>query len=91
MRRFGTFANVVDHLAFSPDGKRLAVALFGGQGIRVLDVVSGRELRTLTGHPNWVHCVAFAPDGSVLASCDESGGVRLWDTVSAGQRTPKRE
>ena len=29
---------------FSPDGKRLAVALHGGNGMRVIEVASGREL-----------------------------------------------
>src|SRR4051812_35198315 len=43
MRRLGAFPNVVNHLAFSPDGRRLAVAL-GRGGLRVLDVASGREL-----------------------------------------------
>ena len=69
MRRFGTFANVVDHLAFSPDSQRLAVALFGGQGIRVLDAVSGRELMA---DPDFggkdSYGVAFAADGSLFAT-----------------------
>ena len=44
VRRIGSFGNAIVHLAFSPDGTKLAVALLGGLGIRVLDVASGREI-----------------------------------------------
>ena len=32
--RLGSLANIIDHLAFSPDGSRLAATLYGGQGMR---------------------------------------------------------
>lgn len=37
---------------------------------------------TLTGHTNWVYCLAFAPDGKTLASAGWDRVIRLWNVVS---------
>jgi WD40 repeat protein len=70
VRRIGAFGNVILHLAFSPDGTKLAVALGGGQGIRVLDVASGRELMADTDFAADANSngVAFGPDGALYAT-----------------------
>lgn len=43
IRRFGAFENVINHIAYSADGRRVAVAL-GRNGVRVLDGATGAEL-----------------------------------------------
>ena len=42
LRRVGGLADVVNHLAFSPDGTRLAAVLGGKGGVRLIDPAIGR-------------------------------------------------
>jgi WD40 repeat protein len=80
-------------LAFSPDGKWLAVVpagdsfsrAFGGNNVRLLDPTSGAEVRSLSGHGEQFGGVAFGPDGSWLVSAGNGiagGALRLWDLKS---------
>jgi WD40 repeat protein len=66
-------------VAFSPDGKTLAVS--SGRAVTLFDVASGKEKSSFKG------CggpLAFGPDGKTLATADESGGT-LWD-LSTGKK-----
>jgi WD40 repeat protein len=58
---------LVDGLAWSPDGKRLA----GGSEdniAMVWDAGGSQEALTLKGHTDYVYGVAFSPDGQRLAT-----------------------
>ena len=68
-------------VAFSSNGRTLASGDRDGT-IRLWDVSSGRELRTLVGHSAAVTSVAFSPDGLILASGGADRSVRLWETSS---------
>lgn len=71
----------VGSVAFSPDGKLLAVG--GYKEVRLMDPRTGKVLGTLSGHAGMVRSVAFSPDGKWLAAggglCQQWGEIKLWD------------
>jgi WD40 repeat protein len=77
-RRFRGSYSHIKHVAFSPDGTRLAGADF--QSVALLELATGRPCHDF-GHTNAVWSVAFSPAGSTIASgaADLDHLVRLWD------------
>ncbi len=76
VRRLNGHREAVWAVALSPDGQ---LALSGGKDrtIRIWEVETGREVRTLPEQPQEVRGLAFAPDGKHFLSA--SGvGLRLW-------------
>ena len=69
--RFGAFENVINHVAFSPDVRRVAVGLGTNNGVRVLDSATGAELLADRDYGDQVYGLAFAPDGALIASSDD--------------------
>ncbi len=66
-------------LAFAPDGHCLATVQEGETAVRVWEIRSGQERRRFVGHKDWALSVAFAPDGTRLASGGKDGTVLVWD------------
>jgi WD40 repeat protein/serine/threonine protein kinase len=78
---YGEDLHLVNDMAFSLDGKRLAAALYDGT-VRIWEMPSGRAAHTLHGHVGWVGSVAFSPRGDRLASAGADRVVRLWDVCT---------
>jgi eukaryotic-like serine/threonine-protein kinase len=82
-------------IAFSPDGKSLAVAEANRSfffwdtpappSVKVWDLASRRLVARLNGHVGDVRAVAFSPDGKTLASGSDDGSMRLWKTADYNQ------
>ncbi|GJQ70077.1 hypothetical protein Trydic_g22553 [Trypoxylus dichotomus] len=73
-------------MVFSPDGSKVA-STHGNHNIYVTDVRSGKNIKTLVGHPRTPWCIAFHPTSNqILASGCLGGQVRIWD-LSGGSET----
>jgi WD40 repeat protein len=65
-------------LAFSPDGRRMAVTSLAGT-ITVYDTATGRVRAVLLGHSGVVAYVSWSPDGNYIASAGVDDSVRIWN------------
>ena len=75
----------VQSVSFSPKDNVIAAGCYNGK-IHLVDAVAGEVKSTLRGDKK-VNCVAFSPDGDMLAAGDgdyQGGNVRLYD-VQTGE------
>ena len=81
-------------LAFSPDGKRVAAVVSGGDepeardAVRIWDTATGAETATIRVGLDRVRAVAFSPDGrglAVVGPAQKADRAEFWD-VTAGER-----
>ena len=74
----------VSALAWSPDGKLLALGTF--QEVRLINPADSQTVATLQGHAEQVRAVAWSPDGKLLAAAGglpgQKGEIKLWNTAT---------
>lgn len=71
-----TPANIILHIAWHPDGRKIAIA--STEGLKVIDVESGETLAGFEVNEN-VATVDWKPDGSQLMSGRRDGIIDVWD------------
>lgn len=93
----GRFVGIIKGVAFSPDGKLVAVSDDVG-AFKLFETATGKEVATLkegTDKVGGVWSLSFSPDGKTLAGGDFEGAVQLWEvagrrhtaTLSVGKKT----
>jgi WD40 repeat protein len=70
--------NVVNALAFSPDGKQIALGTSDGK-VYVFGAADGKYVRTLQGHTGAITGLAWRPDNAALVSSSKDRTLRLWN------------
>ncbi len=66
-------------ILWAAQGNRIYAAC-SDNTVKVFDANGGLVLN-LTGHGDWVYCVALSPDGTKLASGSADGTVKLWNAA----------
>jgi RNA polymerase sigma factor (sigma-70 family) len=70
----------VQALAFSPDGRTLALPEDGGT-VQLLETATGKERVRFGGHIGQVQALSFSPDGRRLASGSLDTTILVWDVT----------
>ena len=83
---FVTHDDIVEALAFSPDGDRIATASRDCT-VKLWDSKTGLEMLALHGFSDFVQCVAYSPDGHYLAAASKDGSAKVWDATPLDERS----
>lgn len=74
------------NVAFSPNPRNMLAFGSADNLIHMWDTETKSHHRPLRGHTDYVLCVAYSPDGRILASGDKNGIVRIWNAQTGSLR-----
>ncbi len=77
--------NQVRTVAWSPDSRLLA-RTGADNNVVIWDVPAGQQVRTLTGHREWINSAAWSPDGKWLATVDFAQQVKVWELATGREK-----
>jgi len=89
-RRLDGVADRVNALAFSPDGRVLAVGSSDG-AVSLFPMEPKGALRLFSEHTHAVIALAFSADGSALASADGDHRIRVFDVAEGVRRWSRQD
>jgi WD40 repeat protein len=77
--------NLVDAVAFNPDGTQLATGCHDGR-LRIFDVAKGALSREIQAHvtqpqPSAIYCLAWSGDGKQIVSGSYDHSLKLWNAA----------
>lgn len=77
-------SNRINSIVFSANGDTIAIAKDDFR-IRLLDTKTGREklvIQRPCGDESDIRCIAFKPNGFILAAGERTGKIALWDSLT---------
>lgn len=76
---FDDIKSLAHNVAFSPDGRKLGVAV-QGRSAAIISFEQEKPVIKSIRHERWVYTVDFSPDSQVMATACGDQEVRLWNT-----------
>ena len=83
-KRIAGLPNVINHLAYSPDGRWLVASLWGENGVRLFDAASGDEVGRDAEYKGASYSAHFRNDSQRLVTTSYDGFVRLYSVENKG-------
>ena len=72
----------IEAVAYSPDGKFVAIATSNTWGIPIFDTTTWKKVAAPDDNDSWITSVAFSKDGKILAAADRKKKVVLYNTAT---------
>lgn len=81
LKQLATLDETMYSVVVHPNGQLVAAA-GADRKVYLFDLITGAVVRTLEGHTDYIHCVAFNAAGTRLLSYGYAGQLRIWEPSS---------